>query len=223
MSYNATYKSTKDVFGKEPEFILKQFYGQIDKSFPVLDIGTGQGRNAFFLARQGLMVHALDPSSVAIETIADKTQEENLSITAFISTFSDFEPPIPVYSGILLFGLIQILSWQEIDQLKKKLGIWSAPESLIFVTGFSIEDASYTECERNWQPLGHYSFQDGSGNIQTFLEPGEILKLFNGYDVLYYWEGMGPEHRHGSGLVERHGVVEFVGRRGENTVTGIIE
>ena len=45
------------------------------------------------------------------------------------------------------------------------------------------------------------------------IEPGELVQLFPGFSVLHSWEGLGPEHRHGDGPVERHGRAEAILRR----------
>ncbi len=47
MTYDKTYKEIKNVFGSEPEEILKKYYERIEIANPILDIGAGQGRNSF--------------------------------------------------------------------------------------------------------------------------------------------------------------------------------
>jgi hypothetical protein len=48
---------------------------------------------------------------------------------------------------------------------------------------------------------------------RTYLEPGELRSLFSDWQVVDSWEGLGPEHRHGTGPVERHGLAEAVFRK----------
>jgi hypothetical protein len=61
--------------------------------------------------------------------------------------------------------------------------------------------------------IGKNSFADEQRNIRTYLEAGEILNLFDGYKVIHHWEGMGSEHSHGNGVLERHAMVEVVLQR----------
>ncbi|HUH98656.1 MAG TPA: class I SAM-dependent methyltransferase [Anaerolineales bacterium] len=213
MLYDETYANTKNNFGEEPEPVLRDYYHKINTSKPVLDIGAGQGRHAFFLARAGFEVDAIDPSKVAAETISALAVSEKLPVRAYQCSFDEFVPQTDFYSGILIFGVIQILTWKEIDCLRDKLKQWTHPGSLIFITGFTIADASFVRYSRIWKPIGKNSFAGEQGNLRTYLEAGEILDLFKEYSVVHHWEGLGPEHRHGNGPTERHAMAEVVLQR----------
>ena len=210
MDYDNHYKQVKDTFGKEPENILIQYSNQIRSKWPILDIGAGQGRNALYLAQKGFSVDAIDPSSVAIETIEKAATEQKLSVKTFIDDFFTFDPGAIKYGGILVFGLLQILTWRQIDDLLSKIYNWTEAGSLIFLTAFSILDASYNKYESIWPAIGKNSFSEDGENVRTYLEPDEILNLFGGYKPLHHWEGTGPEHHHGDGIMEKHARVEAV-------------
>ncbi len=208
MNYDEAYKKTPDLFGPEPEALLRKFVREMDKSRPVLDIGAGQGRNALFLAREGFAVHAIDPSKAAVESIAAAAAKENLPIRTKRCGFETFVPGTSIpgtaaYSGVLLFGLVQILTLKSIGLLVGKASDWTGPGGLVFVTAFTTADPA---------------FKEGRGGMKTYLEPGEILELFaglaaeiaGGFEVVHHWEGPGPEHRHGDAPPERHARAEAV-------------
>jgi 2-polyprenyl-3-methyl-5-hydroxy-6-metoxy-1,4-benzoquinol methylase len=69
VDYNRLYTETADYFGNAPEASLVLCDHLLDRARPVLDVGCGQGRNAVYLARLGITVHAFDPSPVAIEQL----------------------------------------------------------------------------------------------------------------------------------------------------------
>ena len=117
MDYNKEYRQTKEVFGYAPEAILRKWESTISRNHPVLDIGAGQGRNTLYLARKGFRLDAIDPSNVAIDSIRSVSQTERLSIHLHVCGFDTFTPEIDAYSAILVFGLIQILSWESINRL----------------------------------------------------------------------------------------------------------
>jgi cyclopropane fatty-acyl-phospholipid synthase-like methyltransferase len=213
MSYDETYKNTKNNFGEEPEPVLRNYYRRISKSKPVLDIGAGQGRNAFFLAREGFTVDAIDPSKVATETISALAMQDELSIHAHQCGFDKFVSQVGFYSGILIFGVIQILSWEDINLLLEKVKHWTNKGSLVFITGFTVADSSFSRYSQTWKTIGKNSFADEHGNLRTYLEAGEILNLFSEYEVVYHWEGVGPEHRHGNSPIECHAMTEVVLQR----------
>jgi tellurite methyltransferase len=149
MSYDETYKNTKNVFGTEPELLLRNHYRGMSESKPVLDVGVGQGRNALFW-REGFTVDAIDPSRIAIETVSAVAIQEALPIRTYQCDFATFVPSTDAYSGILVFGLIQILSWSAIEVLLDKLRHWRTEGSLLFVTAFTVADASFADDSLKW-------------------------------------------------------------------------
>ena len=213
MTFDEIYSNVENVFGDEPELVLKDYYRRMNKSLPVLDIGVGQGRNTFFLAREGFQVDALDPSKVAIETVSAIAEKEVLKIYTYQTGFNEFIPSVDCYSGILVFGLIQMLPWKSIELLLEKIIHWTNEGSFVFVTCFTITDPSFENYSKTRKVIGKNSFADEQGKIRTYLEAGEILNLFDGYKVIHHREGMGPEHSHGNGLLERHAMVELVLQR----------
>ena len=78
--YDDYYRSTPEVFGSAPNQILVEKAGLIDPSATTLEIACGQGRNSFFLARNGMTVHALDPSVEAVRQVKAVAEKESLAI-----------------------------------------------------------------------------------------------------------------------------------------------
>ena len=210
MTYDKTYKEIKDVFGSEPEVILKKYYKLIDNSRPVLDIGAGQGRNSFFLAKAGYTVDAIDPSRISFETINEITNRENYKINVYQKSYDQFSYINNPYSAILVFGLFQILDLESISLLIDMIGKNSRNGSLVFITAFSNKDFSFKKYENEWNKAGRNSFCDNKGNHRTFFKINDIIELFNGYKILHQWKGLGNKHRHGNGPIEQHSMIELV-------------
>jgi SAM-dependent methyltransferase len=213
MTYDKTYKEIKDVFGSEPVEILKRYYKKIDITKPVLDIGAGQGRNSFFLAKAGYTVDAIDPSRISIESINEITKRENYKINAYQQSFDEFNYRNNPYSAILVFGLLQILDLKSISLLTKMIDKYTTNGSLVFITAFSVKDASFKKYKKEWKKDGRNSFSDKKGNHRTFFETNEIIELFDNYKIIHQWEGLGRKHRHGNSPVEQHTMIELVMER----------
>jgi len=213
LSYDDSYAGTADLFGVEPEPLLVNHWEGLDRARPVLDLGAGQGRHALWLARRGIRVEALDPSRVAVRSVRAVAEAEGLPVEPILGSFESHPGDAAPYGGILVFGLIQILTWDGIGALGRRLEAWTTAGSLVFVTAFSVLDESYELLSRSQEPAGPRSFVTADGEPRTYLEPGQILALFPGYTPVYHWEGLGAVHRHGDRAPERHAMVEAVLQR----------
>lgn len=213
MTYDELYRNNENYFSAEPVKLLKDYWPLIDKNRPVLDIGAGQGRNTIFLARQGLEVHAIDPSKVAVQMIEQVASDEGLKVLTRHCGFESYKPDTDIYAGILLFGLIQILSWAQIESLLALIDACTDKGSLVFISAWSVADPSYPRISHDWEKCGKNSFKREEGEFRTYLERDEILTLFSKFEVVHHWEGMGPWHSHGDRPPEQHGRVEAVLRR----------
>lgn len=58
--WNTRFQNEKYVYGKEPNIFLKEFQKKIDISGDALAIAEGEGRNAVYLAEQGMHVTTWD-------------------------------------------------------------------------------------------------------------------------------------------------------------------
>ncbi len=75
-SYDKQYK-TVDLFG-EPYPELIDFFRTYPKRGRLLDLGSGQGRDAIPLAHLGYNVTAIDKSKVGVKQMILKSQKEGL-------------------------------------------------------------------------------------------------------------------------------------------------
>ena len=204
--WDRNYRETPNVFGADPAPILDRHVDLIEVGPPILDVGCGQGRNSFYLARRGHEVHALDPSTVAVEQTRAVARTEDLRISTQAGVLEDVHRPAAGFGAIMVFGLIPILTRAEIDDMVASIERLIAPGGLLFITAFTTDDPKFKAFEQSDE------YRHGS---RTFLESGKLRSLFSHWKLIEYWEGLGPEHRHGSGPVERHGLAEAVFRRNE--------
>lgn len=212
-SYDDAYREAKHLFGSDPDQILVGHWREIDRSAAVLDLGAGQGRNALFLARNGHEVEALDPSRVAVDGLTALSRDQGLPIRVTRASFEEHPPTCGPYSAVLLFGLIQILPREGIEDLIRRSRLWTRDGGLVFVTAFTTLDGTAKGCAEQWREVGVGSYTDGEGGFRTYLTPGELPDLMCRFEIVHHWEGLGPEHRHGDGEPERHQMVEGVFRR----------
>jgi len=215
MDYDEEYTRTAELFGPSPERTLVRFWHLLERGRPVLDVGCGQGRNALYLARKGIRVDALDPSRVAVRSVEETARREDLPVRTVCGRFLDLGAEPASFDGVLVLGLVPDLPRPLVDELLPLVHAWSAPAGLLWLTVFTTADPCYENHATHWTPVGRNSFQSPQGQVRTYLEPMELRSLFSAFEVVHYWEGLGPQHRHGGGPVERHAMAEAVFRKPE--------
>ena len=131
-----------------------------------LDIATGKGRNAIFLAAQGFAVGAIDISPVALAEARSRAEEKGLAISWQQADLEKIELPENSYDLIVNFNYLQRTL---VPQLKAALKVGG---HVIFETYFIDQQA-----------IGHPT------NPDYLLRHNELLDLFSGFRVLYYREG----------------------------------
>ncbi|MEN8008008.1 MAG: methyltransferase domain-containing protein [Candidatus Krumholzibacteriota bacterium] len=209
-NYDSTYEEDEAVFGEKESHLLEKCAEIIPEGARVLDLGVGQGRNAFPLARLGYQVTGIDTSQVSVDTVNRLAKEEKLPVEAILQDFMNFEPDRS-FDVVLCFGLMQMLDLQGCASLIERLHHWTRPGGVLFLTAWHIDDPSFDTCCKDWERRSGRTFRSADGEMnRLFLESGEILKLFFRWEVVHHWEGLGKPHKHGAGKEERHGEVEAV-------------
>jgi SAM-dependent methyltransferase len=96
--WNKVYKSDNSFFGEEPSnFALLCFnHMKANNVMKVLEIGTGHGRDTIFFASNGIVVDALDYSTVAVNILDRITKKKRLPIKTRIF---DAKNPLPFPDG----------------------------------------------------------------------------------------------------------------------------
>ncbi len=80
--WDKVYSNDPSFFGEDPSDFAQLSYRDFNtyRVKRLLELGCGQGRDTLFFASNGLDVHAIDSSKIAIEIINQKIREKNISI-----------------------------------------------------------------------------------------------------------------------------------------------
>jgi tellurite methyltransferase len=154
---------------REPDSFLQEIFqtgGWNIRIGKALDVATGKGRNAFFLAAKGFVVDAIDISQTALQEARTTAHNKGLSINFEQADLESVELPDTSYDLILNFNFLER---SLIPKMKRALKLGG---HIIFET--------YLVDQR---VLGHPK------NPAYLLGHNELLKLFADFRILYYREG----------------------------------
>jgi SAM-dependent methyltransferase len=157
--------------GKKANPFLKKHIALLPKG-KALDIATGEGRNAVFLAQHGFDVDAIDISKMGLKKAQELAEEIGVKIHTFYADLDTYKIKEGHYDLIANFYFLKRSLIPKIKKGLKKGG------RVIFET--------YTLEHRNLGP-------GGPKQSKYFLKPNELLKLFRGFRILRYREGIFKE------------------------------
>ena len=147
-----------------------------------LDLACGAGRNALWLASWGWTVTAVDGSAIAIDILRQRAAEKNLRIDCRVADLEKAEFQIEPAS----WDLIVIAYYLQLDLIEAaKQGL--KPRGVLLVIVHIAEPGE--------QPTAHR------------LRPGELIRRFEGWEILHAFEGQPDDEAH------RRAVAEVVARR----------
>jgi SAM-dependent methyltransferase len=133
-----------------------------------LDIACGTGRNALYLAEQGFDVTGVDISEVAIERASIETESRGLGVEFLVA---DLDHYVPEGS----FDLITVIRYRN-SGLWPRLVAALAPNGWILVEHHMKTSADVA----------------GPSSPEFRLDPGELLRVFDGLRIVHYSETIEP-------------------------------
>jgi tellurite methyltransferase len=166
--WDERFKGKEFAFGKEANPFLKRHIALLPKG-KALDIATGEGRNAIFLSQNGFDVEAVDISKMGLRKARKLAKEMGVKILTFDVDLDTYQIKKGQYDLIANFYFLKRSLIPKIKKGLKKGG------RVIFET--------YVLEHRN---LG----TGGPKETKYFLKPNELLRLFDGFRILRYREGI---------------------------------
>ncbi|MBY0471692.1 methyltransferase domain-containing protein [bacterium] len=164
--WDALYRRRNYVYGREPAAFLKENIHLIPAG-RALDVASGEGRNAVFLAKKGFVVDAIDISEEALKKARRLAKENHVTIKTIAADLNQYPLKTDYYEAIVV---INFLDRKMIPLLKKALK-----------RGGHIIFESYT-IEQTQNPGGQALLR---GDL---LSHEELKNLFKEYKVLLYRE-----------------------------------
>jgi 2-polyprenyl-3-methyl-5-hydroxy-6-metoxy-1,4-benzoquinol methylase len=158
-------------FGKEPNPFLKRYIRLLPRG-KALDIASGEGRNAVFLAQHGFEVDAVDISDRGLKKAQKLARDKGVKINTLLVDLDQYQIEKEQYDLIANFYFLRRRLIPRIKKGLKKGG------RVIFET-YLLEHRT----------LG----TGGPKQAKYFLKPNELLRLFKDFRILFYREGIFKE------------------------------
>jgi 2-polyprenyl-3-methyl-5-hydroxy-6-metoxy-1,4-benzoquinol methylase len=182
--WDLKYRGRRFESSQRASAILKKYLRFFPKG-KALDLAAGEGRNAVFLAEHGFDVQAVDISRTALVRAKKSALSRGVRIKTVAADLDTLVISKEEYDLILDFYFLERRLIPRIKRGLKKEGM------VVFET--------YTTGQRE-RAAG------GPSKTKYLLKPNELLRLFRGFQVLFYREGVfreGGKHRAIASLIAR--------------------
>ncbi len=191
--WDLRYRSEGYSAGAEPAAFLREVLPLLTRG-RALDLATGAGRNAVFLAAHGWQVTGIDSSRVALEKAEALAREQNLTVhwaeqwptAKKESSFRGKRGPASKAPGLLLVKA-------DLENLTPP----AAQFELVLCFNY-LQRSLFTAIERALQPGGmlvyetytieQLVFPSGPRNPAHLLRANELRQAFPGLEILFYRE-----------------------------------
>ena len=169
--WDQRFRGKDFTFGKKANPFLRRHISLLTKG-KALDLASGEGRNAVFLAQHGFDVQAVDISEMGQRKARKLAKEMGIKINTFVADLDNYEIEKEKYDLITNFYFLNRSLIPKIKRGLKKGG------TVIFETYL----------------LEHRKLHTGGPkDPRYFLKPNELLSLFKGFRILLYREGIFKE------------------------------
>ncbi|MCK4635456.1 MAG: methyltransferase domain-containing protein [Candidatus Moranbacteria bacterium] len=189
MDYNSRYLKKEFYWGMEPQGLVVESIKYLLPNAKVLDLGCGEGRDSFFLAKNGFKVAAVDISEVGINKLKNFAKKERLSIETTVSDVESFLDSCKNFNAIYCWNVLQFVSDDRIFSVINKIKAKTNSGGFNVIASFVAENRKQKEKVLSKQ--GYY------------FDEGELKELYKDWKIISYKEELGnlethgePEHRH---------------------------
>ncbi len=164
--WNEVYSGDDYYYGTSPNDFLAEHIGKL--SGRVLSLAEGEGRNAVFMAKNGLDVWAVDGSETGLAKARALAASRNVNFDTEVADLNDFAPPASSIQGAVsifahLPGAARRQLHQRVEQALQPGGI------------FLLEGYSQAQLPRS---------TGGPKNPDMLFSLDELLKDFSNSDML---------------------------------------
>jgi len=189
MDYDSRYSKKEFYWGLKPHNLTADSIQHLPSNAKVLDLGCGEGKDSFFLAKNNFNVTAIDVSEEGIKKLSEFAKKEKLKIKADVSEIKSYLEDCEEFDAIFAMNVLQFIDEKNIFNVIKKIQLKTKLNGLNVIASFVTETPKQKKMVLS---KGRY-----------FFEEGELKELYKDWKILFYEEKLGdwethgePRHRH---------------------------
>lgn len=198
MDYNSKYSNKEFYWGLKPNNLIVDSIQYLPKNAKVLDLGCGEGRDSFVLAKNNFNVVAVDYSEEGIRKLNEFAQKEKLKIKVDVSDVKSYLQDCEKFDAIFAMNILQFIDEKNIFKIIKQIQQKTKLNGLNVITSFLAETPEQKEMILS---KGRY-----------FFDEGELKELYKDWKILFYKEKLGDWETHGEPK-HRHFIVKIIAQK----------
>ena len=171
--WNERFGSEQYVYGEEPNLFIKNQAHRLEKGRKVVCFAEGEGRNAVYLAKQGLDVTAYDYAQNGLKKTEALAESNGVKIeTEQKDLIHDSVPDAEFDAAIMVFG-----HFAKHDQktVFDKLVHAVKPSGIVMLEVYSEDQVQYGT--------------GGPKTVDMLYDPADLLQWLKGFKVLHFFYG----------------------------------
>jgi SAM-dependent methyltransferase len=138
--WDTRYRASDLVWGGEPNrFVAEEFTGEPPGR--ALDIASGEGRNAIWLAGLGWQVTAVDFSAIAVDRARRLAERRGVTVDWVVADLRDYQLALGVFDAVVVAYLH--LSPADLDVVLGRAAQALAPGGRILVVGHDVTNIDH--------------------------------------------------------------------------------
>lgn len=141
-SWNQRYGTDEYIFGTEPAAFLPRQKHRLSPGMKALAVADGEGRNGVWLAEQGLEVHSIDGSPVALAKAEKLASERGVSLSMECTDWMDWHWPSEAFDVVVAI-FIQFTGAKERALMFGRMKRALKPGGLLLLHGYRVEQLEY--------------------------------------------------------------------------------
>lgn len=179
--WNARFGEEGFAYGDRPSRLLMAFQDILPRGGAALVPGSGEGRDAVFLARCGLDVLAVDLSPVGVEKTQALAARESVTLTAEVADLAAWDWPQGRFDVIAAMFLHMPPEMRRATHEKMFAAL--KPGGVIFLEGFTTDQLAFQKrYNSGGPPVFDMLFEDNM--IRADFAAGEPIAFWTGVEHL---------------------------------------